>query len=51
MTDEMYERVPLPRGSYMFNLQFTKNGVRAAGLSFYMDVDVKQTLRSSADGD
>lgn len=46
--DEMYERVPLP---VMFNVKFSKNGMWAAGLNFYLDIDVKQTIRSDADGD
>lgn len=51
MTDAMFERVPVPRGSYRFILLVSKNGVWVAEVNLYLDLDVKQTLRSGADGD
>lgn len=51
MTDEMFVRVPFPRGSYMFNLKVSKNAIWALDLYIYLDIDVKQTLRSVADGE
>lgn len=51
MTDEMFARVPFPRGSYMLNLKVFKNGMSALDFHFYLDIDVEQTLRSNADGE
>lgn len=51
MTDEMFARVPFPRGSYMFNAKISKNDIWAVDFNFYLDIDVKQTLRSNADGE
>lgn len=51
MTDEMFDRVPVPRGSYKIIAKVSKNGNWAAEFNFYLDIDVKQTLRSTADGE
>lgn len=51
MTDAMFERIPFPRGSYRFILLVSKNGIWAAEVYLHLDLDVKQTLRSGADGD
>ncbi|KAH8416142.1 hypothetical protein KR222_009316 [Zaprionus bogoriensis] len=51
MTDDMFDRVPVPKGSYMFHLMLAANSVWAAEFRFYLDIDVKQTLRSTADMD
>lgn len=51
MTDEMFARVPFPRGSYMFNVKISKNDIWGVDFNFYLDIDVKQTLRSNADGE
>lgn len=51
MEDEMFERLPVPRGSYKFVIMVSKNGIWAAEILLYLDLDLKQTLRSGADGD
>ncbi|ALC42382.1 CG33679, partial [Drosophila busckii] len=41
LADDMFDKVPVPKGSYMFNLRISANSIWAAQINAYLDIDVR----------